>query len=114
MSYQIPSLPKLVGTHFQLRTNRHCRSVTELSAAWAKEQGFQDAEELEAFPGTRMGLLAALCFTRCDPTQLKVVTDFFTLLLHWWDRGVENEGGQDAFRRSVRLGVECRLQADGF
>jgi hypothetical protein len=97
MSYQIPNLPKLVGPQFQLRTNRHCRAVTALSQKWVEEQGFLDEEELEALPTTRLGLLASLCFTTCDVNQLKVATDFLTLLMHWWDRGVQDEKGQDAF-----------------
>lgn len=103
MSYQIPNLPKLVGDQFRLRTNRHCRAVTDASQAWVTAQGFLDEEELEALPGARLGLLAALCFTTCDTNQLKVATDFVTLLMHWWDRGVQDEKGQEAFSRSVCL-----------
>ena len=99
MSYQIPDLPKLVGEPFQLRTNRHCRAVSEASQAWAEQQAFLDEDELQALPKTRLGLLASLCFTTCDVNQLRVATDFFTVLLHWWDRGVQDEKGQDAFRR---------------
>ena len=99
MSYQIPNLPKLVGDKFRLRTNRHCRNVTEASQKWVEEQGFLDEDELKALPKARLGLLASLCFTTCDSNQLKVATDFFTVLMHWWDRGVQDEEGQGAFRR---------------
>jgi len=86
-SYQIPDLPSLFTQSFQLRTNRHCRVVSEAVHRWAAEQGFLDERECEALQGTKLGLLAALCFSTCDLPQLTRATEFFTLLFHWWDRG---------------------------
>ena len=86
-NYQIPDLPSVFAQNFQLRANRHCRAATETSRTWVEEQGFLDARELEAASGTRLGLLASLCLSTCDLPQLKLATDFYTLLFHWWDRG---------------------------
>lgn len=98
VSYQIPNLPSLCGDEFELRTNRHCRAATEASKKWVQERGFLDEDETEGLKGARLGLLAALCFTTCDSAQLQLTTDFVTLMFHWWDRGVDGEKGQAAFK----------------
>ena len=107
-SYQIPNLPTLCGDAFELRTNRHCRVATQASQQWAQAQGFLDAEETDALKGARLGLLAALCFTTCDAPQLQLAADFVTLMFHWWDRGVDGEPGQTAFKEFVRPSLVVR------
>lgn len=91
-SFRIPNLPGLCGPHFTLRANKHCRVAGEAALAWMKEQGVLDAQELAAAPGTKIQLLASVCFATCDGAQLVLVTEFLALLVHWWDRGWDERG----------------------
>ncbi|EKM51061.1 uncharacterized protein PHACADRAFT_63720, partial [Phanerochaete carnosa HHB-10118-sp] len=87
-SYQFPDLPSCFAQSFRLRTNRHCRAASEAARRWTAEQGFFGEREREALEGTKLGLLAALCFSTCDLPQLTRAAEFFTLLFHWWDHGL--------------------------
>ena len=87
-SIRIPNFPAFCcPSHFELRCNPHCYSVTLSAEKWALATPlFLDADEEAHLPGTRLGLLAALCFPACDPGQLLAVTKFLIVLQHWTDR----------------------------
>ncbi|KAH7926001.1 terpenoid synthase [Leucogyrophana mollusca] len=92
-SVQLPDL--LASTSpFELRTNRHCRSVSSASEKWLKEVGVDVGDQWRK---TKVGLLAALCYPRADPTQLRLVTDFLSLLVAADEHGYD--GAHDPFAR---------------
>ena len=77
-SYQLPDFLALVRD-FKLQVNKWCKEVTT-----ASEKGFLENPELDdarsTLHGTKSGLLASLCCPTCDIPQLRLVTDFLTLL----------------------------------
>ncbi|KAG7097452.1 hypothetical protein E1B28_004797 [Marasmius oreades] len=85
-SYQLPDLLSLTRD-FDLRTNRHCRSVLEASQHWLLSLNHElkdvilTEDEMKYVPGLKMGLLASLCFPTCDLPQLRLASDFIGLLL---------------------------------
>ena len=86
-SIRIPNFPAFCCPHFELRCNAHCRTTTLASEKWALATPlFLDADEEARLPGTRFGLLAALCFPACDAGQLLAITKFLIVLQHWKDR----------------------------
>ena len=77
-SYQLPDV--LEGCRsLTLRTNHHCRSVTEASLKWLDTVPGISKDDLEYVNSAKFGLLASLCFPTCDAPQLQMVTDFWTL-----------------------------------
>lgn len=86
-SIRIPNFPAFCSPPFELRCNPHCHSVTLSSEKWALTNPFfLDASEEARLPGARLGLLAALCFPRCDAGQLLAITKFLIVLVHWTDK----------------------------
>ncbi|KAJ7595493.1 isoprenoid synthase domain-containing protein [Mycena floridula] len=77
-SYQIPDLLADGIGRIPLRTNRHCLAVSRASETWILEQQALDSDRLSA---AKIPLLAALCFPTCDLPQLRLVADFWTLLM---------------------------------
>ncbi|KAG0696610.1 isoprenoid synthase domain-containing protein [Suillus ampliporus] len=71
-------LPDLISscTAFELRANRHCRSVSQASETWLRDVGLR----LE-WRGIKVGLWAALCYPGADLTQLRLTADFLSLLV---------------------------------
>ena len=107
-NFQIPDLTKLCSEHrdLELRVNEHCHAVGLESRQWVEQQGLlvfkstsntSDSEledALKKLEGTQIPLLASLWYPTCDFTQLRVVTDLLTLLLHEpsdYREGVMNE-----------------------
>ncbi|KAN0077982.1 Isoprenoid synthase domain containing protein [Tylopilus felleus] len=78
-SLQLPDLLSFCGV-FKLRTNRHCRGVSLASEKWLLESGITLSSM--AWSAAKPGLLAAACHPTADPTQLRFITDFLSLLLH--------------------------------
>lgn len=95
-SYQLPNLLSYAKP-FGLRTNRHCRAASRASETWflqglpepqpnaaggqpSREEDVSIRRQLEV-RGTKPGLLAALCYPVCDASQLRLVTDFLSLLM---------------------------------
>ncbi|KAI0773127.1 terpenoid synthase [Trametes elegans] len=86
-SIRIPNFPAFCSPYFDLQTNHRCHATTLAAEKWASSDPlFLDAEEEAQLPGARLGLLAALCFPRCDEGQLLAVTKFLIVVLHWTDR----------------------------
>jgi len=85
-SFQIIDLIALTDD-FDLHTNHSCRFASESSQKWLSHLTDIDngtpvlsPRERSGLTSMKMGLLAALCFPRCDAPQLRVLTDFLTLL----------------------------------
>ncbi|KAJ6577928.1 isoprenoid synthase domain-containing protein [Mycena capillaripes] len=77
-------LPDLLGLSraFDLRTNRHCYTVTAASEkSFVTEQNDLSDDERAALGFMKIGLWASTCFPTCDPPQLRLATDFLTLLV---------------------------------
>src|ERR1700733_2931952 len=87
-SCQLPDLLSL-SLPFELQTNRSCRVVTLAAEAWlvALKHTINDLgyvltkSEQSSLPTMKLGLLAALCFPRCDGTPLRLLTDFVHFLV---------------------------------
>ncbi|KAJ7606736.1 isoprenoid synthase domain-containing protein [Mycena polygramma] len=77
-------LPDLLGLsrNFELRTNRHCRTVTSASEDWfMTQQNILSDAEKAALTSLKIGLLASVCFPTCDSPQLRIAADFLTALV---------------------------------
>ncbi|TRM65174.1 hypothetical protein BD626DRAFT_487926 [Schizophyllum amplum] len=106
-SYKLPDLLSLCDP-FELRTNRACRAVTAASESWLVD--LPDAlteRERDDLRHMKMGLLAALCFPTCDQPQLRLVTDFWTLLVVANRRA---KPGQDPSSDNLLTHLAVRLQ----
>ncbi|KAJ7472059.1 isoprenoid synthase domain-containing protein [Mycena latifolia] len=80
-SVQLPDLLSL-SRAFDLRTNRHCHAVTHASEQWFATQGHALTEDERAsLRSLKIGLWASTCFPTSDLPQLRLATDFLTLLL---------------------------------
>lgn len=97
-SYQLPELPSFFRS-FEVHTNRHCRNVSIASEAWLTRGGFggvvpatttasapinrrrNSGSTRSRYRGAKIGLLAALCYPACDAPQLRLATDFLSLLI---------------------------------
>ena len=81
-SFQLPDLLGII-TPLELRTNRFCRFATDTSEKWFfEETNCLSTEELSHLRSIKLGLLAALCFPTCDAPQLRLLTDFLTMLFY--------------------------------
>lgn len=81
-SFQLPDLLGIISP-LELRTNRFCRFVTDASEKWfVEETNCLSQAELSYLRSTKFGLLAALCFPTCDAPQLRLLTDFLTMLFY--------------------------------
>ncbi|KAF7335532.1 Alpha-muurolene synthase [Mycena venus] len=80
-SVQLPDLLSL-GREFELRTNRHSRTVTSASEKWfmTEENGLSATEKAD-LRSMKIGLWASACFPTCDPPQLRLAADFLTALV---------------------------------
>ncbi|KAF9236127.1 isoprenoid synthase domain-containing protein [Melanogaster broomeanus] len=79
MSVQLPDLLSICST-FELRTNRHCRAVSQASERWLVASGVA-LRSLE-WRAAKPGLLAAACYPNTDAPQLRLITDLLSLLLY--------------------------------
>ncbi|KAK7055942.1 isoprenoid synthase domain-containing protein [Favolaschia claudopus] len=81
-SVQLPDLLS-VGRPYELRTNRHCRTITSASEAYfhALPSSILSDAEKERLEQMKIGLWASVCFPTCDPPQLRLATDFLTALM---------------------------------
>ena len=81
-SFQLPDLIGIISC-LELRTNRFCRFATDTSEKWFfEETNCISPAELSYLRSTKLGLLAALCFPTCDAPQLRLLTDFLTMLFY--------------------------------
>ncbi|KAG9312389.1 isoprenoid synthase domain-containing protein [Chiua virens] len=78
-SLQLPDLLSMCSV-FELRTNRHCRGVSQASEKWLLESDVSLSSM--AWGAAKPGLLAAACHPSADATQLRFIADFLSLLLH--------------------------------
>lgn len=93
-SYQLPDLYSLSHTFTELRTNRFCHRITLESESWLlnlnnvtsnpddTKRLVLDEFERTKLRGMKAGLLAALCFPTCDASQLRLTSDFLSLLIY--------------------------------
>ncbi|KAG1729305.1 isoprenoid synthase domain-containing protein [Suillus paluster] len=81
VSVQLPDILSSC-TSFELRANRHCRSVSQASEAWLRDVGLR----LE-WRGLKVGLWAALCYPGADLSQLRLTADFLSLLVYSQEDG---------------------------
>ncbi|KAJ6477648.1 isoprenoid synthase domain-containing protein [Mycena sanguinolenta] len=80
-SVQLPDLLSL-GRALELRTNRHCHAVTAASENWfLTQQNILTNEEKAGLRSMKIGLWASVCFSTCDPPQLRLTMDFLTALV---------------------------------
>ena len=81
-SFQLPDLLGIIS-RLELRTNQFCPFATDTSEKWFfEETNFISPAELSYLRSTKLGLLAALCFPTCDAPQLRLLTDFLTILFY--------------------------------
>jgi hypothetical protein len=81
-SFQLPDLLGIINC-LELRTNRFCPFATGTSEKWFfEETNCLSPAELSYLRSTKLGLLAALCFPTCDAPQLRLLTDFLTMLFY--------------------------------
>jgi hypothetical protein len=82
-SFQLPDLLGIISC-LELRTNRFCPFATDTSEKWFFEETNNciSPAELSYLRSTKLGLLAALCFPTCDAPQLRLLTDFLTMLFY--------------------------------
>ncbi|KAG1840018.1 isoprenoid synthase domain-containing protein [Suillus tomentosus] len=86
VSVQLPDILSSC-TPFELRVNRHCRSVSRASEAWLCDVGLK----LE-WKGMKVGLWASLCYPGADLSQLRLGADFLSLLVYEQEQdGCTNE-----------------------
>lgn len=81
-AYQLPDLLSLTRP-FELRTNKHCRAVTDASEAWFSHdlpRVVLEDDERDRIPSAKFGLLATLCYPTCDFPQLRIATDLVTAI----------------------------------
>ncbi|RXW13522.1 hypothetical protein EST38_g12333 [Candolleomyces aberdarensis] len=86
LSFQLPDLLALTSS-FPFRVNRNCKFATDSSEGWLLSQstGNDDGpvlsqNEREALRSVKYGLLASLCSPTSDGPQLRVLTDFLSLV----------------------------------
>ncbi|KAG2144389.1 isoprenoid synthase domain-containing protein [Suillus bovinus] len=91
ISIQLPDLLSSC-TPFELRVNRHCRSVSRASEAWLGDVGLK----LE-WKGIKVGLWASLCYPAADLAQLRLTVDFLSLLVYEQERGDDCANENEAF-----------------
>lgn len=82
-SFQLPDLLGIISC-LELRTNRFCPFATDTSEKWffKETNNIISPTELSYLRSTKLGLLAALCFPTCDAPQLRLLTDFLTMLFY--------------------------------
>ena len=81
-SFQLPDVLGIIKS-LELRANRFCRFATDTSEKWFfEETNCLSPAELSYLRSTKLGLLAALCFPACDAPQLRLLTDFLTMLFY--------------------------------
>ncbi|KAH9475066.1 Sesquiterpene synthase Agr1 [Psilocybe cubensis] len=93
-SFQLPDILGVINS-IELRTNGHCRYATEASEKWLTETGILSVDELSYIHPTKIGLLSALCFPKCDFPQLRVLTDFCMLFFY---SGLRENAEGETFR----------------
>ena len=81
-SFQLPDLLGIISC-LELRTNGFCPFATNTSEKWFfEETNCISPAELSYLRPSKLGLLAALCFPTCDAPQLRLLTDFLTMLFY--------------------------------
>ena len=97
-SFQLPDLLGIISC-LELRTNRFCPFATDTSENWfSKETNCISPAELSYLRSTKLGLLAALCFPTCDAPQLRLLTDFLTMLFYSNFRALSFSGHSSNFQ----------------
>ena len=82
LSFQLPDLLGIISC-LELRTNRFCPFATSTSEQWFfEETDCISPAELSYLRSSKLGLLASLCFPTCDAPQLRLLTDFLTMLFY--------------------------------
>jgi hypothetical protein len=111
---------------FKLQANKWCKEVTTASEKWFLENPELDDAARRVFEprstlhGTKSGLLASLCCPTCDIPQLRLVTDFLTVLAisnsrtlfatvdgpgEWIEERVGGSGPPGGAEKTRRLGI---------
>ncbi|KIM60286.1 hypothetical protein SCLCIDRAFT_1217071 [Scleroderma citrinum Foug A] len=80
---QLPDI-LLICSPFELRTNKHCRAVSQASEKWLADSG--GALASVNWRPLKVGLLAAACYPTADVPQLKLITDILNLLMYQIDQ----------------------------
>ncbi|KIJ58608.1 hypothetical protein HYDPIDRAFT_102325 [Hydnomerulius pinastri MD-312] len=84
MSVQLPDILSFCNV-FNLRANKHCRAVSRASEKWLIDSGILLPSGME-WSKAKVGLLAAACYPNTDVTQLRLITDFLSLLFYCDER----------------------------
>ncbi|KAJ2935318.1 hypothetical protein H1R20_g1776, partial [Candolleomyces eurysporus] len=99
LSFQLPDLLALTSS-FPFRVNRNCKFATDGSEGWLLSQstGNDNGPELsqnerEVLRSVKYGLLASLCSPTSDGPQLRVLTDFLSLVSISHGRILEGKEG---------------------
>lgn len=80
---QLPDVLSICSP-FELRTNKHCKAVSQASEKWLADSG--GALASMNWRSLKVGLLAAACYPTADPPQLRFITDVLSLLMYQIDR----------------------------
>ncbi|KDQ49747.1 hypothetical protein JAAARDRAFT_42584 [Jaapia argillacea MUCL 33604] len=100
-SYQLPDLRSFIEPHFDLRVNPRCKAASVASQSWLlatpnllvnsssstprrrvrHELTLGQSQKAALLKSSNVGLLAATSFPTCDQAQLRLVTDFLSLLI---------------------------------
>ncbi|KAJ2917302.1 hypothetical protein MD484_g3148, partial [Candolleomyces efflorescens] len=101
LSFQLPDLLALTSS-FPFRVNRNCKFATDGSEGWFLSQRSSDDDddgpvlsqnEREVLRSVKYGLLASLCSPTSDGPQLRVLTDFLSLVFISHGRILEGKEG---------------------
>ena len=86
LSFQLPDLLALTSS-FPFRVNRNCKFATDGSEEWFLAQNTSNEDgpvlsqsERGVLRSVKYGLLASLCSPTSDGPQLRVLTDFWSLV----------------------------------
>jgi len=80
---QLPDI-LFICSPFELRTNKHCKAVSQASEKWLTDSG--GALASVNWRPLKVGLLAAACYPTADVPQLKLITDVLSLLMYQIDQ----------------------------
>ncbi|KAL4062649.1 isoprenoid synthase domain-containing protein [Scleroderma yunnanense] len=91
---QLPDILSICSP-FELRTNRHCKAVSQASEKWLTDSGSRALASMN-WRSLKVGLLAAACYPTADVPQLKLITDVLSLLIYQIDHTNQDIPTQDS------------------
>lgn len=80
---QLPDLLSACAP-FELRTNRHCKAISQASERWLHDSGV--ILPSMKWRSAKVGLLVAACYPTADAPQLGLIADVLGLLVYRLDR----------------------------